>query len=257
MTGGRAATSTTSAAARSPPRSSAARTRTPGSPTSTSSDALDVDGLVAIYTYEDLPGRVAEPLPLLIPHPDLTHARTQYCAGQRRGEPRRRAGRHGRRHRPVRRRGRRRPDPGRLRGAAAGRRHRRRPRAANGSCTRSPRQRRARTSSGARRRRRGHGRRAARARPSTCTSSAARACRWRARACCARWDADDGPLRVHSLTQTSTACARRSPRSSSCRSDQVEVHRARRRRRLRRQDRAPVAGGAARAVGGDRARPAR
>ncbi len=41
-------------------------------------DALDVDGLVAIYTYEDLPGRIAEPLPLLIPHPALTHGRTGY-----------------------------------------------------------------------------------------------------------------------------------------------------------------------------------
>ncbi|NIV54701.1 MAG: hypothetical protein GWN48_03555, partial [Actinobacteria bacterium] len=41
-------------------------------------DALDVDGLVAIYTYEDLDGRVAEPLPVLIPHPALTHGRTQY-----------------------------------------------------------------------------------------------------------------------------------------------------------------------------------
>ncbi len=40
--------------------------------------ALDTDGLVAIYTYEDLPGRLAEPLPLLIPHPDLTHGRTPY-----------------------------------------------------------------------------------------------------------------------------------------------------------------------------------
>ena len=40
--------------------------------------ALDIDGLVAIYTYEDLPGRVAEPLPLLIPHPALTHGRTGY-----------------------------------------------------------------------------------------------------------------------------------------------------------------------------------
>jgi CO/xanthine dehydrogenase Mo-binding subunit len=42
-------------------------------------DALDVEGLVAVYTYEDLPGRVAEPLPLLIPHPDLTHPRTPHC----------------------------------------------------------------------------------------------------------------------------------------------------------------------------------
>ncbi|GAA2055603.1 xanthine dehydrogenase family protein molybdopterin-binding subunit [Catenulispora yoronensis] len=43
------------------------------------SEALDVEGLVAIYTYEDLPDRIAEPLPLLIPHPDLTHARTPHC----------------------------------------------------------------------------------------------------------------------------------------------------------------------------------
>ncbi|MBW8805116.1 MAG: xanthine dehydrogenase family protein [Catenulisporales bacterium] len=43
------------------------------------SDALDVDGLVAVYTHEDLPDRIAEPLPLLIPHPDLTHPRTPHC----------------------------------------------------------------------------------------------------------------------------------------------------------------------------------
>ena len=42
------------------------------------SAALDVPGLIAIYTYEDLPGRLAEPLPLLIPHPALTHGRTPY-----------------------------------------------------------------------------------------------------------------------------------------------------------------------------------
>ena len=42
-------------------------------------DALDVDGLVGVYTWDDLPGRLADPLPLLIPHPDLTHPRTQYA----------------------------------------------------------------------------------------------------------------------------------------------------------------------------------
>jgi CO/xanthine dehydrogenase Mo-binding subunit len=41
-------------------------------------DALGVDGLVAIYTYEDLDGRVGEPLPLLIPHPSLHAPRTGY-----------------------------------------------------------------------------------------------------------------------------------------------------------------------------------
>ncbi len=41
--------------------------------------ALDVEGLVAIYTYEDLPDRLADPLPLLIPHPTLTQGRTQYA----------------------------------------------------------------------------------------------------------------------------------------------------------------------------------
>ncbi|MEU0516537.1 aerobic carbon-monoxide dehydrogenase large subunit [Streptosporangium sp. NPDC006007] len=40
------------------------------------SAAIDVDGLVAIYTWEDLPAPLAEPLPLLIPHPALTHGRT-------------------------------------------------------------------------------------------------------------------------------------------------------------------------------------
>ena len=42
-------------------------------------DTLDVDGLVGIYTWDDLPGRLADPLPLLIPHPDLTQPRTQYA----------------------------------------------------------------------------------------------------------------------------------------------------------------------------------
>jgi carbon-monoxide dehydrogenase large subunit len=43
------------------------------------SGALEVDGLVAVYTWEDLEGPVAEPLPLLIPHPDLHAGRTAYA----------------------------------------------------------------------------------------------------------------------------------------------------------------------------------
>lgn len=42
-------------------------------------DAVDVDGLVAVYTHEDLDGRAGEPLPLLIPHETLTHGRTGYA----------------------------------------------------------------------------------------------------------------------------------------------------------------------------------
>ena len=41
--------------------------------------AMEVDGLVAIYTHDDLDGAAAEPLPLLIPHPTLTHPRTPYA----------------------------------------------------------------------------------------------------------------------------------------------------------------------------------
>src|SRR5215217_6923490 len=40
--------------------------------------ALDVEGLVAIYTYDDLTGPMVEPLPVLIPHPQLTSPRTGY-----------------------------------------------------------------------------------------------------------------------------------------------------------------------------------
>jgi CO/xanthine dehydrogenase Mo-binding subunit len=42
-------------------------------------DAYEVDGVVGIYTWDDLDGPLAEPLPVLIPHPDLTHARTGYA----------------------------------------------------------------------------------------------------------------------------------------------------------------------------------
>ncbi|MGY1916980.1 aerobic carbon-monoxide dehydrogenase large subunit [Blastococcus sp. SYSU DS0973] len=41
-------------------------------------EALDVEGLVAIYTYEDLTGPMAEPLPVLIPHPQLHAPRTGF-----------------------------------------------------------------------------------------------------------------------------------------------------------------------------------
>jgi CO/xanthine dehydrogenase Mo-binding subunit len=43
------------------------------------SGALDVDGVLAIFTYEDLEGELANPLPLLIPHPGLVEPRTQYA----------------------------------------------------------------------------------------------------------------------------------------------------------------------------------
>ncbi len=42
-------------------------------------DAIDVEGVVGIYVHEDLPGRVGEPLPLLIPHPTLTQGRTGHA----------------------------------------------------------------------------------------------------------------------------------------------------------------------------------
>ena len=42
-------------------------------------DVLDVEGVLAVWTWDDLTGPMAEPLPLLIPHPTLTHGRTQYA----------------------------------------------------------------------------------------------------------------------------------------------------------------------------------
>jgi aerobic carbon-monoxide dehydrogenase large subunit len=42
------------------------------------SEALAVEGLIAIHTYDDLPARMQVPLPLLIPHPALTAGRTQF-----------------------------------------------------------------------------------------------------------------------------------------------------------------------------------
>ncbi len=43
------------------------------------SGVLDVDGVHLVWTHDDLSGPMAEPLPLLIPHPSLTHGRTQYA----------------------------------------------------------------------------------------------------------------------------------------------------------------------------------
>jgi carbon-monoxide dehydrogenase large subunit len=47
------------------------------------SGVLDVEGVHVVWTHEDLAAsaspQLAEPLPLLIPHPDLTHGRTQYA----------------------------------------------------------------------------------------------------------------------------------------------------------------------------------
>nr|WP_216653688.1 aerobic carbon-monoxide dehydrogenase large subunit [Nocardioides sp. zg-DK7169] len=46
------------------------------------SDVLDVEGVHLVWTHEDLGSlspELAEPLPLLIPHPDLTQGRTQYA----------------------------------------------------------------------------------------------------------------------------------------------------------------------------------
>jgi len=41
--------------------------------------ALDVEGVRAVYLYEDLDGPMAEPLPVLIPHPALHAPRTPYA----------------------------------------------------------------------------------------------------------------------------------------------------------------------------------
>jgi carbon-monoxide dehydrogenase large subunit len=42
-------------------------------------EVLDLEGVHLVWTHDDLTGPMAEPLPLLIPHPALTHGRTQYA----------------------------------------------------------------------------------------------------------------------------------------------------------------------------------
>ena len=41
--------------------------------------AIEIPGVIAIYTHEDLDGKTTERLPLLIPHPDLTNPMTSYA----------------------------------------------------------------------------------------------------------------------------------------------------------------------------------
>ena len=43
------------------------------------SGALDVDGVYAVYTHDDLDGKFADPLPLIIPHEAIADGRTQYA----------------------------------------------------------------------------------------------------------------------------------------------------------------------------------
>ena len=209
-------------------------------------------GVIAIYTYEDLAGPMAEPLPLLIPHPALTHGRTAVRAGQD----------------EVNHVGEAIVDRGRRATATSPRT----PSAGSGSTTS-----RCRPVVGieaapgratlvhddvpgnvgahlvqeasATRRRRDRRRRRTRW-PSTSTSSAARACRWRAAACTPAGTPTTGRARLHLAPRPRPASARRSPPSWACRWP-GRGDRARRRRRLRRQDHAPVARGDAGAVGGD------
>jgi aerobic carbon-monoxide dehydrogenase large subunit len=42
-------------------------------------EVLDLEGVHAVWTHDDLDGVMADPLPLLIPHPALTHGRTQFA----------------------------------------------------------------------------------------------------------------------------------------------------------------------------------
>ena len=54
------------------------------------SDVLDVEGVLAVWTYDDLAGAMAEPLPLLIPHPTCVPVSPQSCRSA--SESSRRAG---------------------------------------------------------------------------------------------------------------------------------------------------------------------
>ena len=43
------------------------------------SGALDIDGVYAVWTHEDLPGAARERLPMLLPHPSLLAPKTGYA----------------------------------------------------------------------------------------------------------------------------------------------------------------------------------
>ena len=122
---------------------------------------------------------------------------------------------------------------------------------------RRARQRRRPPAPGGRRRRRRDGRRPATGSPSTWRSSAARACPMEGKGVYAKWDPDE-QLAAHVLLDPDhDRCARRGRRQARPAAGQGRVHRPRRRRRLRRQDRAPLARGGPRPLGRAAARPRR
>ena len=213
--------------------------------------------MVAIYTHEDLEGAAAEPLPVLIPHPALHAPRTGYALAKdvvhHVGEPiamvvaenrylaEDAAARIDVEYEPAAGRG---GHPGRPGG-------RRTP------CTRT-----SRTTS----------RRTWCSRSATSTPAMAaaphrlefdltieRSCSMplEGKAVHARWDPDDRSLRVYSSTQAATSVRAAIAAKLGLPLPKVEVIAPGRRRRLRGEDHAPVAGGDPGADGGDAARPAR
>ena len=102
---------------------------------------------------------------------------------------------------------------------------------------------------GGRRRRGRHGRRAAPLDPRPGHRAQRLHARWRARASTPAGTPTSGSLRLYSSTQTTTGVRAAVAAKLGLPLGQGRVHRPRRRRRLRRQDHAPVARGGARAVG--------
>ena len=237
----------------------ARRTPTPGSLDVDVDDVLDVEGVHAVWTYEDLAdlsAPMADPLPLLIPHPTLTHGRTQYALANGRGELRRRGDRVRGGRRPLRRRGRGRPDPGRLRVAAARSSASRPPARRRTSCTRTC----PATSAPGWSRATATRRAAIAAAPHTLTLDLTverSACQpMEGRGTVARWDPDVNRLTGVDLDADLDRRARRGRRQARPRPRPGRRDHARRGRRLRREDQPPVARGAAGPAGGPGAGPA-